>query len=68
MTNEQIKNITVESLRDWFKKEKWVRISSSGKIAGKCGTSKNKKGSKKNFTLAFLDSNNSWILNNVCKV
>jgi len=43
MTNEQIKNITVESLRDWFKKEKWVRISSSGKIAGDCGTSKNKK-------------------------
>ena len=43
MTNEQIKNITVESLRDWFKKEKWVRISSSGNIAGKCGTSKNKK-------------------------
>ena len=43
MTNEQIKNLTLESLRDWFKKEKWVRISSSGKIAGKCGTSKNKK-------------------------
>ena len=34
---------TNESLRDWFKKEKWVRISSSGKIAGDCGTSKNKK-------------------------
>lgn len=32
-----------ESLRDWFKKEKWVRISSSGDIAGPCGTSKNKK-------------------------
>ena len=43
MTNEEIKNITLESLRDWFKKEKWVRISSSGKIAGPCGTSKNKK-------------------------
>ena len=43
MTNENIKNITVESLRDWFKKEKWVRISSSGNIAGDCGTSKNKK-------------------------
>ena len=43
MTNEQIKNITLESLRDWFKKEKWVRISSSGNIAGKWGTSKNKK-------------------------
>jgi len=43
MTNEQIHQITVESLRDWFKKEKWVRISSSGNIAGPCGTSKNKK-------------------------
>ena len=32
-----------ESLRDWFKKEKWVRISTSGNIAGPCGTSKNKK-------------------------
>lgn len=32
-----------ENLRDWFKKEKWVRINSSGNIAGKCGTSKNKK-------------------------
>jgi len=43
MTNNEIKNITTESLRDWFKKEKWVRISSSGNIAGPCGTSKNKK-------------------------
>ena len=43
MTNQEIKDLTVESLRDWFKKEKWVRISSSGKIAGPCGTSKNKK-------------------------
>ena len=43
MTNQEIQNITLESLRDWFKKEKWVRISSSGNIAGPCGTSKNKK-------------------------
>ena len=43
MTNQEIKNITLESLRDWFKKEKWVRISTSGDIAGPCGTSKNKK-------------------------
>ena len=43
MTNKDIQNITLESLRDWFKKEKWVRISSSGNIAGPCGTSKNKK-------------------------
>ena len=32
-----------ESLRDWFGKEDWVRINSSGEIAGKCGTSKNQK-------------------------
>jgi len=38
-----IEDVLYESLRDWFKKEKWVRISSSGKIAGPCGTSKNKK-------------------------
>jgi len=43
MTNQEIGKITSESLRDWFKKEKWVRISSSGDIAGPCGTSKNKK-------------------------
>ena len=41
-----------ESLRDWFKKEKWVRISSSGKIAGKCGTSKNKKNPDRCLPLA----------------
>tara|TARA_Y100001972_G_scaffold32388_1_gene40020 strand:- start:618 stop:1472 length:855 start_codon:yes stop_codon:yes gene_type:complete len=43
ISNQQIHQITLESLRDWFKKEKWVRISSSGNIAGPCGTSKNKK-------------------------
>ena len=29
-------------LKDWVK-EDWVRIDSQGNIAGKCGTSKNKK-------------------------
>lgn len=43
MTNKEVVNTVSESLRDWFKKEKWVRISSSGNIAGDCGTSKNKK-------------------------
>ena len=32
-----------ESLRDWFKKEDWVRIDTQGNISGKCGTMKNKK-------------------------
>ena len=32
-----------ESLRDWFKKEKWVRITTSGNIAGPCGTMKKGK-------------------------
>jgi len=43
MTKNELNSIVIESLRDWFKKEKWVRISSSGNIAGDCGTSKNKK-------------------------
>ena len=43
INNQQIHQLTIESLRDWFKKEKWVRISTSGNIAGPCGTSKNKK-------------------------
>lgn len=38
-----MRELIKESLRDWFKKEKWVRISTSGNIAGPCGTSKNKK-------------------------
>ena len=32
-----------ESLRDWFKKEDWGRINTSGNIAGKCGTMKKGK-------------------------
>ena len=32
-----------ESLRDWFKKENWVRINTSGNIAGDCGTMKKGK-------------------------
>ena len=32
-----------ESLRDWFKKEDWVRINTSGNISGKCGTMKKGK-------------------------
>ena len=34
MTNQQIKNITLESLRDWFKKENWVQVGNPKK---KCG-------------------------------
>ena len=33
-----------------WRAQNWVRISSSGKIAGKCGTSKNKK----NLIVVFL--------------
>lgn len=43
---------TQESLRDWFKKEKWVRIDSSGNIAGPCGTSKNTKNPDRCLPLA----------------
>ena len=43
MTRTELEKTIQESLRDWFKKEKWVRITTSGNIAGPCGTSKNKK-------------------------
>jgi hypothetical protein len=33
----------IESLRDWFKKENWVRINTSGNISGDCGTMKKGK-------------------------
>ena len=32
-----------ESLRDWFEKENWVRINTSGNISGDCGTMKKGK-------------------------
>ena len=38
MTTERIKEIIKESLRDWFKKEDWVKINTAGKIEGPCGT------------------------------
>ncbi len=40
MTNERLQEIIQESLRDWFKKENWVRISTTGEITGPCGTMK----------------------------
>ena len=43
MTRERVKEIIEESLRDWFKKENWVRIDTAGNITGPCGTMKNKK-------------------------
>lgn len=39
--NEALKDIIMEDLRDWFK-QKWKRVTSSGKVAGECGTSKDK--------------------------
>ena len=41
-TNE-IEDRISESLRDWFKKEDWVRINTSGNISGPCGTMKKGK-------------------------
>ena len=40
MTNERLQEIILESLRDWFKKEDWVRIDTQGNITGPCGTMK----------------------------
>lgn len=38
MTHERLQEIIQESLRDWFKKEKWVKINTAGTIEGPCGT------------------------------
>ena len=43
LKEEQIQKIIKESLRDWFKKEKWVRIDTQGNITGPCGTMKKGK-------------------------
>lgn len=40
---DRVNKLVKESLRDWFKKEDWVRINTSGNITGKCGTMKDKK-------------------------
>ena len=40
---ERVANQVKESLRDWFKKENWVRINTSGNISGDCGTMKKGK-------------------------
>ena len=43
MDNLLYRKILRESLKDWFGKEDWVRINTSGNIAGKCGTMKKDK-------------------------
>ena len=39
----KLEELVNESLRDWFKKEDWVRINTSGNISGECGTMKKGK-------------------------
>jgi len=36
--SDELKEIIMEDLRKWFK-QKWKRVTSSGKVAGECGTS-----------------------------
>ena len=43
MTQDRIQEVIQESLRDWFKKENWVRINTQGNITGPCGTMKKGK-------------------------
>jgi len=40
---QEFQDILGESLRDWFKKEDWVRIDTAGNITGPCGTMKKGK-------------------------
>ena len=45
--NEILVKYLKENLRNWFKKEKWVRIDTQGNIAGKCGTMKKGKATQR---------------------
>ena len=40
---EILREFIRESLRNWFKKEDWVRIDTQGNIAGPCGSMKKGK-------------------------
>jgi len=42
LNSDKLINVN-ESLRDWFKKEDWVRIDTQGNITGPCGTMKKGK-------------------------
>ena len=48
----KIREYVRENLRNWFKKEKWVRIDTQGNIAGKCGTMKKGKATQRCLPLA----------------
>ena len=50
--NEILVKYLKENLRNWFKKEKWVRIDTQGNIAGKCGTMKKGKATQRCLPLA----------------
>ena len=50
--NEILVKHLKENLRNWFKKEKWVRIDTQGNIAGKCGTMKKGKATQRCLPLA----------------
>ena len=43
MDLSKLQELVSESLRDWFKKEDWVRIDTAGNITGDCGTMKKGK-------------------------
>jgi hypothetical protein len=43
MDLNRLQELVFESLRDWFKKEDWVRIDTVGNITGDCGTMKKGK-------------------------
>ena len=45
-----------ENLRNWFKKEDWVRIDTQGNIAGKCGTMKKGKKTRRCLPRAKANS------------
>ena len=56
MDNNRLKELVSESLYNWFKKERWVRINTQGKIAGDCGTMPKGKATQRCLPLAKAKS------------
>ena len=53
---QEFQDVLGESLRDWFKKDNWVRIDTQGNITGPCGTMKKGNATTRCLPLAKANS------------
>ena len=56
ITESRLREIVRESLRDWFKKEDWVKINTAGTIEGPCGTMDKKEPTDRDWETVIICS------------